>query len=297
MTLWIDTWLGDLRIALRALRRQPGFSLAAIGTFALGIGAATAIFSVAYGIAFRPLPFPSAEQLVRIYEANTATGEAKLLVSEGAFQAWREAITTSDSFALFGPARVRYTRADSPQPIVVMAVSPALFDVLGIRPLHGRPFKPESEYGRGKTDELMISYDAWQRFFGADMNVVGRPVEWLEGEDPFVIAGVMDSGSKKESMRGVRSPLNFPSTPGGERPGNTASSRGCSRVGRSIACAPSSESCPRGLPKNSRPPTPDGSQRWNRCETRSSADSGRPAGCCWPRSPLSCSSRARTSRA
>jgi putative ABC transport system permease protein len=198
MTLWIDTWLGDLRIALRALRRQPGFSLAAIGTFALGIGAATAIFSVAYGIAFRPLPFPSAEQLVRIYEANTATGEAKLLVSEGAFQAWREAITTSDSFALFGPARVRYTRADSPQPIVVMAVSPALFDVLGIRPLHGRTFKPESEYGRGKTDELMISYDAWQRFFGADMNVVGRPVEWLEGEDPFVIAGVMPRGFRFE---------------------------------------------------------------------------------------------------
>lgn len=78
MTLWIEAWRGDIRIALRALRRQPGFSLAAIGTFALGIGAATAIFSVAYGIAFRPLPYAAADRLVRIYECEQIAAGANV---------------------------------------------------------------------------------------------------------------------------------------------------------------------------------------------------------------------------
>jgi putative ABC transport system permease protein len=64
--LWIDGLAQDLRIGLRALTRQPGFSLASVGTFALGIGAATAMFSVAYGIAFRPLPYPAADRLVGV---------------------------------------------------------------------------------------------------------------------------------------------------------------------------------------------------------------------------------------
>jgi putative ABC transport system permease protein len=191
---WIDGLVQDLRIGLRALKRQPGFSLAAICTFALGIGAATAIFSVAYGIAFRPLPYPAADRLVRIYESNRATAEPKLLVSEGVFHAWREEVTPLERLALFGPARMRFTSGDSPQPITMMAVSPAFFDVLGVGPVHGRTFKPESEYGRGKTDELVISYEAWERLFGGDVNILGRAVPLVEGDGPFVIAGVMPRG-------------------------------------------------------------------------------------------------------
>jgi putative ABC transport system permease protein len=214
--LWIDGLAQDLRIGLRALKRQPGFSLAAVGTFALGIGAATAIFSVAYGIAFRPLPYRAADKLVRIYEANRSTREPKLLVSEGAFHSWREGVTSLERLAIFGQARVRYTPSDSPQPIAVMAVSPAFFDVRGVVPVHGRTFKPESEYGRGKTDELMISYDAWERFFGADLNIVGRAVALVEGEDPFVIAGVMPSGFVFEDPVDVWRPLavELPINPG-----------------------------------------------------------------------------------
>jgi predicted permease len=192
--LSIDGFVQDLRIGLRALRRQRGFSLAAICTFALGIGAATAIFSVAYGVAFRPLPYSAADKLVRIYESNRPAGQPKLLVSEGVFHSWREGVTSLERLAIFGQARMRYTPGDSPQPITVMAVSPEFFDVLGVRPVHGRTFKSESEYGRGKTDELVISYDAWERFFGADLNIVGRTVALVEGEDPFVIAGVMPRG-------------------------------------------------------------------------------------------------------
>ena len=77
-----------------SLRREPACAFAAIATFALGIAAATAIFSVAYGVAFRPLPYPASDRLVRLYESNTATNEPKLNVSEGAFHHWRESVTS-----------------------------------------------------------------------------------------------------------------------------------------------------------------------------------------------------------
>ena len=103
----------DLRQAFRSLRRQPGFALAAVATFALGIGSATAMFSVAYGVAFRRLPYPAADRLVRVYEANTATSESRHQVSMGTFQAWREMVPSLESLALFGRASVVYTPATS----------------------------------------------------------------------------------------------------------------------------------------------------------------------------------------
>lgn len=77
--------LNDLALAFRSLRRRPGFAAAAIATLALGIGASTAIFSVAYGIAFRPLPYPNAERLIRIYEAKPAEALFEHDVSVAAF--------------------------------------------------------------------------------------------------------------------------------------------------------------------------------------------------------------------
>jgi hypothetical protein len=119
-------------------RRDSGFAISAIATFALGIGAATAIFSVAYGVALRPLPYPAPEGLVRIYESNTATNEPRFYVSQGAFQEWRETLTSGESLALYTLVRTRYSPGDAPQPLAMMAVSPRFFDVLGVRPLYGR---------------------------------------------------------------------------------------------------------------------------------------------------------------
>ena len=80
----------ELWLTLRGLWRQPGFTAASVATLALGIGASTAIFSVAYGISMRPLPYASPERLVRIYEANPANGQLEQDVSIGTFHAWRE---------------------------------------------------------------------------------------------------------------------------------------------------------------------------------------------------------------
>ena len=95
-----DSWLRDLHFAARALRRQPAFVAAAVVTLALGIGAATAIFSVAYGVSLRPLPYPDSSRIVRIYEANLANGQPRQDVSVGTFHEWREGVPSLESAAL-----------------------------------------------------------------------------------------------------------------------------------------------------------------------------------------------------
>lgn len=174
--------------------REPGFALPAVATFALGIGAATAIFSVAYGVAFRPLPYPRAERIVRLYEANASTREVRHLVSQGTFQGWRESVSALEHVALYRRANVRYTAGESPLPVTVMAVSPRFFDVLGVAPIRGRAFKPESQYTRFTTRELVISHDAWFRLFGGETDAVGRTFFLNDDAAPLTIVGVMPPG-------------------------------------------------------------------------------------------------------
>jgi putative ABC transport system permease protein len=188
---WLDNIRRDLAIAVRSLGRTPAFTLAAVATFALGIGAATAMFSVAYGIAFRPLPYQHADRIVRIYESNTKTNETKQQVSQGTFQAWREGVTSIEHIALFGDSGVLYMAGDSPQPITVRRVSPAFFDVLGAAPLIGAGFKPESAYTRFTANEYVLSHAAWQRLFGGDPDINGRLFYIREDDDPIRVVGVM----------------------------------------------------------------------------------------------------------
>src|SRR5687767_8831128 len=99
--------MSDLTLAFRGLLRMPGFSAAAIATVALGIGASTAIFAVAYGISLRPLLYPESERLVRIYEANPGKNQLEHDVSIGAFDRWRSGAAALESMALFSKPRAR----------------------------------------------------------------------------------------------------------------------------------------------------------------------------------------------
>jgi putative ABC transport system permease protein len=189
--------LNDLALAFRSLRRRPGFAAAAIATLALGIGASTAIFSVAYGIAFRPLPYPDAEQLIRIHEAKPAEALFEHDVSLAAFQAWREGAPSIESAALFGSPRTRILSGSDSVGVTFLSVSPNFFDVLGIRPIVGSGFKPEQEYTAGTADdEGVISYEAWQRLFGGRPDVVGQTitVSAVRDDDTCRIVGVMPQG-------------------------------------------------------------------------------------------------------
>jgi putative ABC transport system permease protein len=186
----VDGWLRDLRFGARTLARQPAFSLAAIATLALGIGAATAIFSVAYGVSLRPLPYPDPGRLVRIYEANAANAQPREDVSEATFHDWREGTPSLEHAALYTKPRSRFLDGTEPIRVTTMGVSPAFFDVLGVRPAFGRSFRPEREYTR-TTREVVLSFGAWRRLFGGDTAIVGRPVRFADDEDAWVVIGVM----------------------------------------------------------------------------------------------------------
>ncbi|HEX6571564.1 MAG TPA: ABC transporter permease, partial [Steroidobacteraceae bacterium] len=182
---------GDVRHALRLVRRAPGFAIAAIVVLALGIGASTAIFSVAYGVSLQPLPYPAPERLIRIYESNRAKGKPKEDVSEPAFHEWRTAGASLESTALFTDRRIRFLEGASEQPIVTMGVSPSFFEVLGVPPALGRGFQPERQYTRETRREVVISHGAWRRLFGGDPAIIERTVRFADDEDPWRVVGVM----------------------------------------------------------------------------------------------------------
>ena len=184
----------DLRDAGRSLRRTPGFASAAILLLALGIGVSTAIFSVVHGVALRALPYPDAGRIVRLYEANPASGKLREDVSEPAFHEWRTSASTVASAALLTAVRTRFLEGQHEQPVYSLGVSPAFFQVLGVAPALGGGFRPEDEYTPATRREVVLSHAAWQRLFGGDAAVVGRAMRFAGDEDPHRIVGVMPEG-------------------------------------------------------------------------------------------------------
>lgn len=186
----------DLRLTLRALRRRPGFMAASIATLGLGIGASTAIFSVAYGVSMRPLGYASPERLIRIYEANPANAQLKQDVAIPTFHSWRGA-SSIESAALFARSNVRFLATGDESPVSMASVSPNFFDVLGIHPAIGPGFAPESAYTRFTAAEVaVISYGLWQRMFGGRADVIGQGLEFRGAgdNDVYRIVGVMPDG-------------------------------------------------------------------------------------------------------
>ena len=186
--------LDDLALAFRNLRRRPGFAAAAIATLAFGIGASTAIFSVAYGIAFRPLPYADPDRLIRIYEQKPAEALLEHDVSVAAFHAWREGAPSIESAALFGGPYTRILAGSVSVGITLQSVSPNFFEVLGIKPFIGPGFKAEKDYTGPIADaEGVLSYETWHRFFGGRPDIVGRTISLtgVRGDDTFRIVGVM----------------------------------------------------------------------------------------------------------
>lgn len=189
-----STGLGqDVSFALRGLRQHPAFAAAAIVTLALGIGAATAMFSVAYGVSFRPLPYPSPERLIRIYEAHPADQQLRADVSVGSFSAWREGAPAIETAALFSPAAARTLSRPVEGRLRVMAASPSCFDVLGVRLLLGEGFKREEAYTRFTVGDAVLSYAAWRRTFGGRDDIIGTSIAFTGAgdDDIYRIVGVL----------------------------------------------------------------------------------------------------------
>ena len=182
--------LQDARYGMRLLRREPGFMAVAILTMALGIGATTTLFSVAYGVLLKPLPWPDADRLVRITEARGGRiARVRGTMMNGSFLAWADHPTTID--ALAGWRRQVMTMAvggGEPGRVPVIPITPSAFPMLRARPLVGRVFAAD-EGARGAPGVALLSYGLWQERFGGRDEVVGQEVRL--DDQPYTVVGVM----------------------------------------------------------------------------------------------------------
>lgn len=182
--------LRDLRLAFRQALKSPGFTLTAVITLALGIGAATMIFSMVDAVLLRPLPFREQERLLTVWGEVEQRNQKYAEVSIQDFTDWRERNQVFSDLALVttNDNDVALTGGAEPLHVRVRLTSDNLFELLGARPLLGRTFLPGQEDKPG-TAVVLLSHGFWQRQFASDPGAVGRQV-LLDGE-PHTIVGVM----------------------------------------------------------------------------------------------------------
>jgi putative ABC transport system permease protein len=186
----IETLWQDIRYGARVLAKHRGFTLVAVLTLALGIGANTAIFSVVNELLLRPLPFRDAERLVMLWEV-APDGRHQNTTSRANFRGWREQSTIFEGMAAFSDQRFNLTGVGDPEEVSVQLATPELFQVLGVEPVIGRGITPE-DARPGTPDVAVLSYGLWQRRFGSDPGVVGKPIT-LNGA-PYTVVGVLPPG-------------------------------------------------------------------------------------------------------
>ena len=179
----------DLRYAFRMLMKSPGFSSIAIITLALGIGANAAIFSVVNAVLLRPLPFPHADQLVRIFGAQPQL--AKAPSSPANFLDWQKQNQVFTGIAAYNGKGFNAIGGEQPERLRGLAVSADLFSILQIQPRLGRAFSAEEDRA-GRGDVIVISDTLWQRRFGGDRNVIGQTV--ILNDKNYTVIGVMPPG-------------------------------------------------------------------------------------------------------
>jgi putative ABC transport system permease protein len=182
-TLW-----QDLRFGARMLAKQPGFTLIAVLTLALGIGINTAVFSVADAVLFRPLPFAEPHRLAEIWQQITGSQSARPGLRWEAFEQWRQQTEVFERVEAYDPRNFTLTGGKEPETIAAPAVSPGLFALLGVNPQLGRLFQPEeAQPGNGRV--ALISDGFWRRYFGGNPDALGKTLTL--NDQPYTVVGVM----------------------------------------------------------------------------------------------------------
>ena len=202
---WIENLIKDARYGLASLRREPIFASVAIAVLALGIGANTAMFSVVDGVLFKPLPFPTPERIVRIWETPTAATSNSTTTRN-----FLELKRQTQSFeALSAESLSTATVPINGDPIRLNGryVSWDHFAVFGLQPLIGRTFRPEEDQP-GADRVVILSHAAWRQYFGGDRRVLDRDL-LLDG-DPHRVIGVLPPGAfDRHSARPLDEPAAF----------------------------------------------------------------------------------------
>ena len=187
----MTTLLQDMRYGLRVLWKSPGFTIVAVLSLALGVGANTAIFSIVNAVLLRSLPFSHPERLVKIVASNRGVGARDIGLSVPEFDDLRSRAGVFDQVTAIQGGPTNLTGAERPQRFELLEVSPNYFSMLGTSAHIGRVFGPSDE-APGFAEAAVISDSLWARAFGRDPGVLGRKIQL--DNDPYTIVGVLPPG-------------------------------------------------------------------------------------------------------
>ena len=189
----MGTFRQDLAHAVRRLARRPGFTLVASLTLAVGIGGATALFSVAHAVILRPLPYAEPDRLALVWQSDRERGQPFVEMSYPAFRDWRAGNPAFEELAGLPSTNQSWTFSGKGEPVELVGrlVSWSFFRVLGVPPALGRTLV-EDDDRRGAARVVVLSDTLWRERFAADPGVVGRSITL--DRDPFTVVGVMPKG-------------------------------------------------------------------------------------------------------
>jgi predicted permease len=187
----LDIFLQELRQTFRELRRRPVFTLVTVLSLALGIGALTAVFTIANTLLFRPLPFADEEELLRIQDVQERPGESPRVTSMAAlnFDVLRQRTEVFEGLALQDEGSFNLQGTEEPIRVFGAYASAGAFEVLGIDPILGRGFSADEDQAGAPARVAVLSHDLWQRHLGGDPDLLGQDV--IINEEPHTIIGVL----------------------------------------------------------------------------------------------------------
>ncbi|MBV9763797.1 MAG: ABC transporter permease, partial [Acidobacteriaceae bacterium] len=188
----LNTLGADLRYGLRSMRKNVGFTAVAVAALGLGIGANTAIFSIARAVVLAPLPFPHADRLVEFSTISRKTGLSDTWVSYRDVFDWRQRNRSFESIGAYSFLMLNLTGGNEPVALYGSRISYDLFPTLGVQPELGRNFLSEEDRP-GQAQEIILSHDLWVNRFEADPHIIGRTIRLIgrRESEQYVVVGVM----------------------------------------------------------------------------------------------------------
>jgi predicted permease len=177
----------DLRYAVRQLRKNPVFTVVAVGTLALAIGANTAIFSLVHTVLLTRLPYPQVDRLMMIWGRNQSRGDNQFPITGGEFTEWKQKTDVFEDIAASYDDEATLTGAGEPRLVLGYAFTPNYFHILGVAPEMGRTFTEEE--ARSGTDVVVLSDQIWRTTFHGDPEILGKPIT-LDAK-AYTVVGVM----------------------------------------------------------------------------------------------------------
>jgi putative ABC transport system permease protein len=200
----METLIKDIRYGIRSLRRRLGFTIIAVITLAIGIGANSAIYSVVNALLLKPLPFPDLDRIVAVWNKAPSRGVERNEVTVADYLDWRAQNKTFEQLGIYTWWSTNLTGTGTPERVQGFQVTPNFLEIVGVKPMLGRGFSSEEEQP-GKNAEVLLTYSLWQRRFGGDPNILNQTIT-TNGVTHTVI-GVMPQGFNFPKGSEIYAPL------------------------------------------------------------------------------------------